>query len=106
MENKVSKPGEWAGVYRDKNGVKELFVFNWDTNKEVGKKFYLSNTFDKSATRHGASTNIIPACDAYKVTLNVCDVFNKMLQDRVWPHKHDGKHRPGDDGHQHNSTLH
>lgn len=92
VKNKVEKPGEWAAVWNDDQ--EELFVYTWDTNKEVGKKFTLTNAFSKKAKRSRKGT--IPAYDHYKVMFSTCDHFNRGLGDCTWPHRHGGGNAEGD----------
>ncbi len=98
VKEKVTKPGEWNGVHNDETS--ETVIHYWDTDETIGKKLVISNAFERRFER--GSKTIIPVYDLYKITFKSCDVFNKALHDRTWPHKHGGKNIPGDIGQQHN----
>jgi hypothetical protein len=91
VKGNITQSGDWAAVYRP--ATKELFTYVWDMRKEIGKKCNLSNCFDLTvrASNHGrdlsSSTLIIPGYDAYDLMFFLCDVFNRNLHDRKFPHK-------------------
>jgi hypothetical protein len=99
--DKVEKPGQWEGLHNSETG--ESFVYHWDTEKNAGKKFVISNAFKLHYERY--KTNIIPLYDHYKLTFKACDTFNAGLHDRTWPHKHGGRDAHGDLGLQSNFAM-
>lgn len=93
----VERPGDWKGVYCPES--KELFIHKWDRQASIGKKYLLTNAFERSATTRHALKHVTPGYDLYKLTFNTCDHFNRALHDRKWPHRCGGRTRPGDSGH-------
>jgi len=63
----------------------------------VGKKYVLSNAFQKVAVTRG-QPKVVPAYDHYKHMFNGCDLFNRGLHDRKWCHKTGGRNTPGERG--------
>lgn len=104
VKGNVSKPGDWSGIYKP-GEIPELFVYHWDANKDIGKKFCLTNAFKKQRKSRSSTNSLIPAYDAYKCMFNVCDRFNRNLHDRTWPHRRGGRGMMGEFGHQHNFFM-
>ena len=101
-EMAVTKPGEWYGMFNE--NTNESFIFCWDEDRGVGKKYCLSNAVNQ-ITRRGTSsagTQLRGAYDIYKVCFSLCDKYNRALHDRKWPHKHGGRNVAGEWGHQDN----
>eukprot|EP00602_Paraphysomonas_sp_CaronLab_P009213 CAMPEP_0185034516 /NCGR_PEP_ID=MMETSP1103-20130426/24485_1 /TAXON_ID=36769 /ORGANISM="Paraphysomonas bandaiensis, Strain Caron Lab Isolate" /LENGTH=212 /DNA_ID=CAMNT_0027571205 /DNA_START=668 /DNA_END=1303 /DNA_ORIENTATION=+ len=101
VKDKVTIPGQWAGVHNPE--TKETFVCYWDVDSAFSKKYVLSNAF----TKHHSTqiTHIVPLYDHYKVIFNVSDLFNKSMHDRFFPHRKGGKNISSDLGCIHNFTL-
>ena len=101
----VDTTGEWKGIYNDRTG--EMFVYHYDTQKGVGKKYNYSKGFirstDKVKIRHHAGR--IPGYDNYKTFFEACDNFNRGLHDRSWPHKRGGFKAPGEQGEHHDFAI-
>lgn len=92
----VEKPGQTASIFNSQTN--ELFVHHWDVLTAVGKKYVISNAFERvPATR--ANTGIVPAYDQYKGLFNACDKFNRNLHDRKYCHRAGGNVRSGENGH-------
>lgn len=92
----VDKPGQTATIFNP--STNELFVHHWDVLASVGKKYVLSNAFERvPATSENAG--IVPAYDQYKELFNACDKFNRKLQDRKFCHRSGGGARMGEAGH-------
>ena len=69
-KTQVEKPGDWAGVYSD--ATKEMFVYVYDTNSNVGKKCCYTTAFRKRVRRRGENDSVtgryvIPGYDWYNV---------------------------------------
>lgn len=45
VEDRVEKPGQWASAWNDETG--ELLTHYWSTDKDIGKRFVLTNAFFK-----------------------------------------------------------
>ena len=94
----VDEEGASKAAYNEV--LKELYVFHWDTQKGVGKKFNFSRGLipcsDKSKV--SAKKFEIPGYDTYKTSFACCDDFNKGLHDKVWPHKRGGNGHKGFEG--------
>jgi hypothetical protein len=88
----VTKPGEFAGVHRAESD--DLFMYVWDTNTDIGKKYVFSNAFIRYAGRTIQSQ--YPVYDLYNLTFKTCDTFNRNLHDRTWPHRNGGGGRSGE----------
>ena len=101
MKEKVEKPGQFASIFRPQSS--ETFMYMWDSDKAVGKKFALSIAFKRSPGK--LTKVIVPVYDHYKSMSNACDRFHRMLHDRKWPHKNGGRNIPGDVGHHHNFAM-
>ena len=101
VKEKVGKPGQFAGIFRPESS--ETFMYMWDSDKAVGKKFALSNAFKRSPGKLAKGS--VPVYDHYKSMFNACDRYNRMLHDRKWPHKNGGRNIPGDEGHHHNFAM-
>lgn len=78
----------------------QLFVFHYDTQKGVGKKFNFSQGFKRvtSKTEVERRKHEIPGYDYYKQMFESCDNFNKGLHDKSWPFKAGGKGVKGASG--------
>ena len=46
VTEKVEKPGQFADMYRPQSS--ETFMYMWDSDEAVGKKFALTNAFTRS----------------------------------------------------------
>lgn len=92
----VEKPGQTACLFNAKTN--ELFVHHWDVITDIGKKYVISNAFNRvPATRSNA--DIVPVYDQYKGMYNACDVFNRGLHQRKFCHRTGGRSRRGENGH-------
>ncbi|KAJ1394289.1 hypothetical protein B484DRAFT_407932 [Ochromonadaceae sp. CCMP2298] len=102
----IAKPGDWTALYNPVTG--ESFVYAWDVDKNVGKKYNLSNCVVKAARRNKHDTelrNLKGPYDLYKACFNLCDLFNRALHDKKWPFKRGGRDSTGEWGHQDNWAL-
>ncbi len=98
-------PGESKAIYNET--TKELFVYHWDTQKGVGKKYNLSRGFDLCTlhTKVAQHRGRIPAYDYYKVGFEACDRFNFGIHDKSWPHKRGGRGMLGEFGKHHDFIM-
>lgn len=101
LKDKVERPGDWAGIHNPI--TRESAVYYWDKDENISKKLVISNALTKTTSRN--CNENIPIYDIYQVTFKSCDIFNKSLHDRTWPHRHGGHSRCGDSGLQHNFAL-
>lgn len=94
----VRKPGDYEAIHNRTSG--EHFVFSWDEDQNVGKKYNLSNAIIRypRPTRCNEEKNKRSSYDIYKKVFNLCDTYNRSLHDRKWPFKHGGKDKPGEWG--------
>ena len=86
MKPKVKVPGDWYGIFNPETSIS--IVYHWCSDERVGQKWVVSNACSKSTCRL-IGTNI-PLFDLYKITLNVCDKFNRSLHGTGWPHRKGG----------------
>lgn len=88
----VTKKGRWKGLW---NGVrKEVIVHSYTKD---GKMYTaLSNAYHRLATK--SRTKSVPVCSDYGKMFSACDVFNRQIKNRIWPHKHGGRRHLGDMG--------
>lgn len=98
VQTRVEKPGQWAGAWNDETG--ELLTYYWSTDKDVGKKFVITNSLFE--TKGKTPKHTIPAYDMYNVMYSLCDGFNRNLHDRTWPHRCSGGTNGGTAGVVHN----
>jgi hypothetical protein len=98
VKEHVTKPGEYKAIWREVPGeeCKEVFVYAWDKNEDVGKKCVLTNAFTKADGR--GSDHSVPVYDDYKTMFSMCDKFNRALHDRKWPHRAGGNDVMSDAG--------
>lgn len=101
VKDKIQRPGDWYGLHNPQS--KESVVYCWDQDINIGKKLVISNAM--KLTDSLRSSMIVPIIDLYKITFKACDVYNKNLHDRTWPHRHGGRKRSGDFGLIHNFAL-
>jgi hypothetical protein len=94
VQDLVTKPCQMDGMFNPITG--ELFVYYWDPEKGVGKKYNLSNCMSRWPGKTKDTT--IPAYDEYKSMFSVCDNFNRALHDRTFPHRKGHAKIPCDQG--------
>lgn len=94
LKSRVKKPGQWAGLWNEITG--ELLVHNWSTDKDIGKKYVLSNAYQMRKKK--PSKYVVPAYDDYAVMFRVCDVYNTGLGAQAWPFRSGGGTEYGDLG--------
>lgn len=82
LESQVKDMGRWAAVENSATG--ELAVFHWSGDKNIGKKYLLTNLLEKAPGKQ--SKNNPPGWDTYKVMFNGCDKFNIQVSKYVWPY--------------------
>ena len=102
------RSGQWFGVHKDTTNT--TFVYCWDEEKRIGQKYCVSNAFkervrDKHNDSGHLSSKIIPEYDFYKLSFNLCDVFNRRLKNAKWPHKRGSKGVAGEWGHMNNFAF-
>lgn len=88
----IDVAGEWEGLYNEL--MEEVFVYHYDTQKGVGKKYNYSCGFDlsvaKKKVQDANNKGRIPCYDNYKQFFESCDNYNRNLKDKYWPHKGGG----------------
>ena len=80
LRKKVRKVGDCAGIFM------QYYAKAQHGQKEAKIRTAMSNVYKRSAglgTHHHH-----PAIDAYKKKFGVCDLFNRQIKHRLWPHKH------------------
>ncbi len=82
LELQVDDMGKWAAAENLNTG--ELAVFTWSGNKDIGKKYLLTNLLKKVPGKQ--ESNNLPGWDAYKHMFNGCDRFNLQISDFMWPY--------------------
>ncbi len=98
VEPRVLNSGEWAGIYAPAKHT--VYLHRWDKDELIGKKYVLSNAF-KKVRKHRSASKLVPVYDLYNLCFNACDIFNRKLHDKLWPHRYGGNCRFGESGHQH-----
>lgn len=86
VQSQVEKPGQWSAAWNEDTG--ELLTYYWSTDKDVGKKYVLTNALFKEDGKTPKCS--IPGVDMYNVMFSVCDQFNRKLHDCKWPHRSGG----------------
>jgi hypothetical protein len=101
----TDQTGHWNGMYNE--NTKQLFVYHYDTQKGVGKKYNLSYGFQRSTDKlkFRPHQDRIPAYDNYKTFFECCDNFNRALKDKSWPFKRGGKGVLGESGTHHDFLM-
>jgi hypothetical protein len=94
---KVDKAGEYAGLHNPRTSETVLLYQSPDTR--IGKKFVMTNAFQKVNQKHHGHT--MPIYDHYNRAFSYCDRFNKALYNRSWPFRRGGRNRSG-----HLGTVH
>jgi hypothetical protein len=98
LEPKVTKEGEWAGLYDPASG--HTIIHYWSPNKKPGRKWVMGNACQKTSYDHPPAE--VPLFEVSGKCYSVCDHYNRSLVDRLWPHKKRGKKRLGTLGAQQN----
>jgi hypothetical protein len=101
LEPKVTKEGEWAGLYDPASG--HTIIHYWSPNKKLGRKWVMGNACQKTGYDHPPPE--VPLFDVSGKCYSVGDHYNRSLVDRLWPHKKRGKKRLGALGAQQNFIL-
>lgn len=83
LESQVKDMGKWAAMENENTG--EVAVFTWSGDKDVGKKYLLTNLLEKKKGKQ--QTNNPPGWDAYKVMFNGCDKYNTQISPFLWPYR-------------------
>ncbi|KAJ1424671.1 hypothetical protein B484DRAFT_398213 [Ochromonadaceae sp. CCMP2298] len=93
----VVKPGDWCSIYRPES--EETYSYVWDRQRGVNKKYCLTNLVTRMPrlARDKTGTSPLLGYDTYKSTFALCDVYNRALHDRKWPHKSGGHGVAGED---------
>lgn len=91
----VEKPGQTASIFKEETN--EIFVHHWDIMSDIGKKYVISNAFDRVPAT-SANPGVVPVYDQYKNLFNACDKFNRNLHERKYCHRTGGNTRTGDNG--------
>jgi hypothetical protein len=94
VKSRVEKPGQWTSSWNDDTG--ELLTFYWNCDKNVGKKYTLTNALFKEQGR--TPKHSIPGYDMYTYMFSLCDQFNRGLHDCTWPHRNGGGKQQGTSG--------
>jgi hypothetical protein len=84
----VQKPGEWYSIYN--NETEENFVYYWDEDRNVGQKCCLGNCLKKTPRQNRDRRNaeqLHMTYNIYKVIFNLCDRYNRSLNDKKLPLK-------------------
>ena len=80
MEPHVQDTGDSAFAWNSTRN--EAAVFHSSRDKNVGKKFTLSNCFVYKSIRQ--PRDYIPVCDEYKAMFAGCDAFNQQLHNNTF----------------------
>ena len=91
----VAKPGDTQAIWCEEKQL--LYVHHWDIDVRIGKKFALSNAFEKTAVTR-SSSNVIPVYDHYDAMYRGCDQFHKGFYNELFPYKPGGGHSLGESG--------
>lgn len=97
----AKEQGDWNGAFNEE--YNEVVVYCNEIDQDIGKKLVLSNAFSRSKGKSDSS--LIPVYDHYACIYNACDLFNRNLHDRHWPHRTGGKHCSGDRGLQNTMAM-
>lgn len=97
--------GDYSGIYHP--GTAETFVFHYDPETGVGRKYNYARGFQRITDRAviQAHRGHIPVYFYYKVLYGMCDQFNRALHDRCWPYKRGGHGRKGELGAQNDFLM-
>jgi hypothetical protein len=83
LEAQVKEMGKWSAMENKNTG--ELAVLTWSSEKDIGKKFLLSNLLEKKTGKQQADNP--PGWDAYKLMFNGCDKYNIQISKFMWPYR-------------------
>lgn len=90
----LDKPGQWELLQNSE--FNELMVCYWNSNPSLGKQYTISNTLYQ--TPQNDHPLLIPVYDTYAVMMHSCDLYNRELNSRTWPHRHGGGEVMGEHG--------
>ena len=99
LRRKVRKGGDCAGTFNKSIGkiIMQYYAKGQQGQKEAKiRTAIMSNAYRRFA-RPGTHHHR-PAIDAYKIKVGVCDLFNRQIRHRIWPHRHGGKGTRGKRG--------
>jgi hypothetical protein len=102
----TEETGQWFGMFNET--TEQLFVYHYDTQKGVGKKYNFSYGFKRSTDKLTIRQyqGRIPAYDNCKTFFECFNLnFNHSLKDKAWPHKRGGRATLGENGTRHDFFL-
>lgn len=100
--NEVVKPGQGISYLNSDNNL--LFLYQWDVNQDIGKKFVISNGYVKKTKRRNDPKSL-PLYNDYRNHFYYCDRFNRKLHDSCFCHRCGGGNRRGEFGQVHKFCL-
>ena len=105
LRRKVRKVGDCAGIFNKSTGeiIIQYYAKAEHGQKEAKIRTAMSNAYQRLA--HPGTHHHRPAIDAYKKKFGVCDLFNRQIKYRIWPHRHGGKGTKGERGQQDSFVL-
>ena len=80
-----------------------LLIHYRDVDQNVGRKFVICNAYQHIARK--PKVGHIPIYNDNNSLFGKCDRFSANLTERTWYHKHGGRNKLGDIGHQHNFAM-
>ena len=80
---RVTKSGDTAAAVNERR--REVAVFHWSLDTNVGKKLVLSNAFTRLRGRRNKKGHL-PVCDHYNSGFAGCDNFNSGLRGKTYPY--------------------
>ena len=100
LRRKVRKVGDCVWIVTKTTGeiIIQYYVKAQHGQREAKKRTAMSNAYQCIA--HPGIHHHRPAIDAYKKKFGVCDLFNRQIKYRIWPHRHGGKGTRGERGKQ------
>ena len=79
----VQNTGDSAWAWNNERN--EAAVYHSSRDKNIGKKFTLSNCF--SLTRVRQPRDYVPICEECRATFSGCDKFNQLLHNLTFPYR-------------------
>ena len=97
----MTAAGDWCCYFNPETC--HSVVLHHSGQPQIGKKYVMSNA--AQLIKVPKSDMSVPLSDLYRGTFNTCDIFNKQIHGRSWPHKKGGYNRFGSRGVEYNFIL-
>jgi len=90
VKAKVIKTGDSAFARKQDEGKKDLVLcYHFSANSSIRRRFTMTNALVE--TNKKRRPGHFPGMTEYETSFSGCDIFNRRLKDKNWPHKHQSR---------------